>query len=157
MSCRILRCANVYGEHQPLNRGQGAVGVFVDLIARGKTVEVYGDGSVVRDFVYVGDLVDAVAQLRGRHDAPTLINVGSGTGTSIRDLIAMIEAATGRRAITCFSPSRSFDVREITLDISRLKKLIRFEPVPLAHGVRRLVDDHDSLTPDTEHTAVPVL
>jgi UDP-glucose 4-epimerase len=156
MSCRILRCANVYGEHQPLSRGQGAVGVFVDLIARGMPVEVYGDGSVVRDFVYVGDLVDAVAQLRGRHDAPAVINVGSGTGTSIRDLIALVEAATDRRAITCFLPSRPFDVREITLDISRLKKLIRYEPMPLAHGVSRLVDHHYSLSPDAERTAVPV-
>jgi UDP-glucose 4-epimerase len=82
---RILRCANVYGEHQPLNRGQGAVGVFIDRISRGRPVQIYGDGSVVRDFVYVGDLVDAM-----RFTEPRPFDVGAITLDikRLRNLIA---------------------------------------------------------------------
>jgi UDP-glucose 4-epimerase len=139
---RILRCANVYGEHQPLNRGQGAVGVFIDRISRGRPVQIYGDGSVVRDFVYVGDLVDAMSQLCEIRESPTVINVGSGTGTSVRGLIAVIEAATGHPAVMRFTEPRPFDVGAITLDIKRLRNLIAFAPTSLDDGVQRLLDHY---------------
>src|SRR5205085_12625213 len=87
ITVRILRCANVYGEHQPINRGQGAVGVFLDRILRGDAIEVFGDGSVVRDYIYAGDLVEVIARLTGRRGGLTLLNVGSGTAMSLIQLI----------------------------------------------------------------------
>jgi UDP-glucose 4-epimerase len=135
---RILRCANVYGEDQPINRGQGAVGVFLDRIARGQVIEVFGDGSVVRDYVYVGDLVEAVARLIGR-DGLTVLNVGSGIGTSLTELIALLETALGRRAITAPRPARGFDVQRVVLDVTKLRQLLGTQPLTLAQGIRCLV------------------
>jgi UDP-glucose 4-epimerase len=137
---RILRCANVYGEEQPTDRGQGAVGVFLDRISRGQAIEVFGDGSVVRDFVYVGDLVEVIARLFGRGPGLTLLNVGSGRGTSLEGLIALLEAALGRKATIVVRPQRDFDVRSVILDVRQMRRLLGVDPLTLSEGLRRLVD-----------------
>lgn len=136
---RILRCANVYGEHQRIDRGQGAVGVFLERVSRGEPIEVYGDGSVVRDYVYVGDLVEAIARLLGRGRAPMVLNVGSGNGTSLNELIGIIEAAVGRQAITISRPDREFDVRRVVLDVTRMRRLLAVDPITVSEGVALLV------------------
>lgn len=136
---RILRCGNVYGEHQPLSRGQGAVGVFIDRISRGETIELFGDGETVRDYVYVGDLVEAIAQLLACRNGSALLNIGSGTGTSVNELVRLVEEALGRSAVVTHAAARPFDVRRVILDLTRLRTLIGYDPLGLAEGVARLV------------------
>lgn len=136
---RVLRCANVYGERQPVDRGQGAVGVFLDRISRGLPVELFGDGSVVRDYVHVGDIVEVIAHLLGLEPRSILMNVGSGQGTSLNELIALIEAATGQRAITVMRPARGFDVERVILDVTQMRRLLSVEPLGLRQGIARLV------------------
>jgi UDP-glucose 4-epimerase len=132
---RVLRCANVYGEHQPLDRGQGAVGVFIDRVARGRPIALYGNGEAVRDYVYVGDLVEVLAHLLAGPRDSLLLNVGSGTGTSLLDLLDLVERVVGRRPIIVRRPARPFDVRRVILDVTRLRGLMAFNPLPLADGV----------------------
>ena len=151
---RVLRCANVYGERQPVDRGQGAVGVFLDRISRGIPIELFGDGGVVRDYVYVGDVVDVIARLLGRSDPFVVMNVGSGQGTSLNELISLIEAATGRRAITVRRPGRGFDVDRVILDVARMRRLTSVEPVALADGIARLVACAAEATASTESRQV---
>jgi UDP-glucose 4-epimerase len=138
LRARIVRCANVYGEHQPLDRGQGAVGIFIDRIRRGEPIPVFGAGRTVRDFVYVTDVVEAISEMLGQPGGPSVVNVGSGVGTAIHDLIWLVEAAVGRRAMIANRPGRPFDVDEITLDITRLRRIVPFQPVPLREGIRRI-------------------
>jgi UDP-glucose 4-epimerase len=139
-AARILRCSNVYGENQPLKRGQGAVGVFVDNVSRGEPINVFGRGEAVRDYLYVGDLVDVVCQLAGRRRKFDVINVGSGEGTSITELITLVEEALGRQAIRRELPARPFDVQRVILDVTKLRSLIPFAPRSLAVGVGQLVE-----------------
>lgn len=134
---RILRCATVYGAHQTPDRGQGVVVTFLHRIKVGVPVEIFGDGGTVRDYVYAGDVARAIVDLLDRRDGPPILNVGSGEGTSLREVLNLAEAEVGNPAIVVQHPQRDFEVRRIVLDISRLQGLIGFQPTPLKDGVAR--------------------
>jgi UDP-glucose 4-epimerase len=137
---RILRCSNVYGEGQPPDRGQGVVAAFLHRALAGQPITVFGDGSVVRDYLYAGDLADLVVRLLGLGPQPDLANVGSGVGTSLKAVVDLVEAVTGRAVQIEHKPGRRFDIGEIVLDITRLRRLVPFEPLPIEVGMRRTWD-----------------
>jgi UDP-glucose 4-epimerase len=139
MPIRILRCANVYGEGQRTDRGQGAVAAFLAAMSRGDAITFYGDGGVVRDFVHVNDVAAAVARLR---PAPVLtsggyevVNIGSGIGVSLRELLCAMENLLGAKAAINRLPSRPFDVERNVLDIDRLTTLSGLAPMSLREGL----------------------
>jgi UDP-glucose 4-epimerase len=139
----VLRCANVYGEHQPAMRSQGVVAVAVDRAARGQPIPLYGDGSIVRDFVYVGDLAQLIIDSLGAADLPPVVNVGSGHGCSLGRLVELIAEALGRPVEVDRRPDRGFDVPRIVLDIAIARRLLGLRPTPLVDGLRRTVDALD--------------
>ncbi len=115
---RILRLANPFGERQRPTGSQGAVSVFLHKALRNETIEIWGDGTVIRDYVYVGDMIDAflkVASYNGRH---RVLNIGSGEGKSLKDVITAIESLLGRKVSYTFLPGRKFDVPVNILDSS---------------------------------------
>ena len=132
---RILRCSTVYGPHQAPDRGQGVVVTFLHHIRCGKPVEIFGDGGTIRDYIYVRDVARVVAELVDRRDGPTILNVGCGEGTSLREILTLAEAEVGTQAVVLTHPKREFEVRRIVLDVTRLKGLIGFQPTPLADGI----------------------
>jgi UDP-glucose 4-epimerase len=134
---RILRCSTVYGEHQAPGRGQGAVVTFLDRIERGESIELYGDGEAIRDYIYAGDVAGVIADLLGRDDGPPLLNVGAGFGTSLLELLSLTEAEVGRQAELVRHPQRGFEVRQIVLDTTALRTLIELDVTPLPEGIRR--------------------
>ena len=95
---RILRCATVYGEHQHPDRGQGAVVTFLHRIETGAPVHIFGDGGAIRDYVYAGDVASVIAALLDRRDGNPILNLGSGRGTSLAELLALAEKQVGRAA-----------------------------------------------------------
>jgi UDP-glucose 4-epimerase len=134
---RILRCSNVYGEGQSVDRPQGLVAVAFDHLVRGEPVTVFGDGSSVRDYIYVDDVAAAVLAL---FEAPVdtgPINLGTGNGTSIRELLQAIELAADRRMQIRWERSRGFDVPANVLDTSRLHALVKLSITQLQDGLRR--------------------
>lgn len=137
LRARVLRCSTVYGEHQSPDRGQGAVVTFLHRIARGQPIDLYGGGATVRDYVYAGDVARVMAALLGRDEEPAVLNVGSGEGTSLLELLGLVEAQLGRAAVVRSHPERGFDVHRIVLDTSRLNALLDFRPTPLAAGIAR--------------------
>ena len=124
---RILRCANVYGEGQRTDRGQGVVGTFLSELRQGSPVTLYGDGAMVRDFVHVSDVAAAVSQLRPAlpltDEGYEIVNVGSGLGVSVSELLSMMQEVLGLKANVRRMPSRPFDVERNVLDIGRLRSL----------------------------------
>jgi UDP-glucose 4-epimerase len=132
---RILRCATVYGPHQSPDRGQGVIVTFLHRIKSGISIELYGGGETVRDYVYVGDVARAIVDLIDRRDGPPILNVGSGEGTALRDVLSLAEAAVGEPAVIDRRPKRGFEVRRIVLDIAQLQRLIGFQPTPLKAGI----------------------
>jgi len=104
IASRILRISNAYGPGQSTTRGQGAVAVFLGHHLAGQQIEIFGDGSVVRDFVYVEDIAAVVAQLLGRRDAPAVLNLGAGVGTSMNELLDLVEHVVGRGPMSPTAP-----------------------------------------------------
>ncbi|HET6997966.1 MAG TPA: NAD-dependent epimerase/dehydratase family protein [Solirubrobacterales bacterium] len=132
----ILRCSTVYGEHQSPGRGQGAIVTFLDRIERGETIDLFGGGSTIRDYVYAGDVAGALIALLGRSDAP-VVNVGSGTGTSLLEVLRLAERQVGREAEIAQHDERGFDVHQIVLDTTRLHEMVDLEMTPLDAGIAR--------------------
>jgi UDP-glucose 4-epimerase len=132
-----LRCGNVYGEGQRSDRSQGVVAATFARIQRGLPISMFGDGSTVRDYVHIDDVVDVVIQLLARPDLPRVVNVGSGVGTSLRELLGLIETVTDRPLKIEVHSARPGDVGAVVLDIALLKSLLGFEPTLLLEGLLR--------------------
>jgi UDP-glucose 4-epimerase len=135
LHARILRCSTVYGEHQRPDRGQGAVVTFLHRIEGGTPVEIYGDGTTIRDYIYAKDVAHAVSGLLDRRDGPPVLNLAAGSGTALIDVLRLAERQVGRQAEIVHHPARDFEVRRIVLDITRLRQMIDFDPTPLEVGV----------------------
>lgn len=116
---KVVRLANPYGPYQRPNGILGALTTFTDRILRDKEIVVYGDGSVIRDFIFIDDAVSAMINVAMNESKHSVYNIGSGEGVSIRDIIARAEAVLGRKARVSFTPSRKTDIPVNYLDVSR--------------------------------------
>jgi UDP-glucose 4-epimerase len=135
---RILRCATVYGEGQLPERGQGAVVTFLHRADTGVPIDLFGGGATIRDYIYVDDVARVVVELAGRGgEGPPILNVGSGTGTSLAELLALVEAEIGHPAAVVHNPPRDFEVHQIVLDVSGLQRLVNLAPTPITEGIAR--------------------
>ncbi|HUX65234.1 NAD-dependent epimerase/dehydratase family protein [Sulfuricella sp.] len=123
----VLRVSNPYGTRQDPHRKQGAAAVFMYKILKGERINVWGDGSIVRDFVHVSDVARAcLAAAESQYVG--MCNVGSGTGLSIKQLIVALQEVTGKKANVNWLESRNFDVPEIVLDCSRIERELSWRP-----------------------------
>src|SRR5258708_6959914 len=104
-----LRLANPFGERQSPLRALGALTVFLHRTLKRQGIEIWGDGEVTRDFIYVGDVAHAV-YLATINPVSGIFNVGTGTGLSLRDLLTRIKETVGVEPSVSWLPSRSFDV-----------------------------------------------
>jgi UDP-glucose 4-epimerase len=137
----ILRLANPFGEGQRVQASQGAIAVFLGRILHGEPVEVWGDGSIVRDYIYISDVVDALMEALERTTDEHVFNIGSGRGHSLRELIDAIESVTGLTATRRYLPARQFDVPTNILSIERARKLLDWSPkVTFDDGIKNFAD-----------------
>ena len=133
----ILRLANPYGPGQEANRAQGVVGTFLSRVAHGETIEVWGDGSVVRDYLYIGDAVSAMLRAAHYRGQERIFNIGSGCGHSVREIIAAVERTTGMTARVQYTAGRKFDIPVSILDIARARTELGWKPgIDLGEGLR---------------------
>jgi UDP-glucose 4-epimerase len=131
----ILRIANPYGVRQSPDSAQGVVPVFMNKMIEGKALTVWGDGSVVRDFLEVRD-VARLFVLALNSEATGVFNAGSGVGTSINELLELMSAQLGVRPKICREQSRKFDVPTVILDCKKAKNVYSWEPrITLAEGL----------------------
>ena len=137
LTARILRVSNAYGPFQPSDRSQGVVGAFLTAVSNGKPVHVFGDGSMVRDYVHVTDLARAVVELAQISGGPRVVNVGSGVGHTVLDVVNIVSAVTGVPLAVRHAPDRGFDVRSVVLDIGLLSSLITWNPISFEDGIER--------------------
>ncbi len=134
----VIRMSNPYGERQRPVSSQGAVAVFLFKALNDEQIEIWGDGSVVRDYLHVSDVADAVLRLLDYRGEYKIFNIGSGIGHSLIELIKAIENVIGHSVKVSFSPARSFDVPVNILDIMRAKKELLWSPrVGFEEGLQR--------------------
>jgi UDP-glucose 4-epimerase len=138
---RILRISNAYGEGQQPDRPQGLIGVVLRRIAAGEPIQVWGDGNVVRDYVYAGDVVDCclrAARAALPADAPRIYNVGSQEGHSVADILRTVLTVTGREPTVHHTPARPFDVPRSVLSSRLAHEVLGWHAsTPLDQGIAR--------------------
>jgi UDP-glucose 4-epimerase len=134
----VLRIANPFGERQRIASGQGAVTTFLQRACSGEPIEIWGDGSVVRDYLYVGDVAEALMRALDHRGERRIINIGSGVGRDLNEIIAAIETVIGRAVERHHVPARSFDVPANVLDIGLARTELGWQPATaFEEGLRR--------------------
>ena len=124
----ILRVSNPYGERQRVNLAQGAVAVFLNKVINNETIEIWGDGSVVRDYIHVSDVAAAFIAALAYDGDNNVFNIGSGVGTSLNQLLDTIEHITAHKVERKYLPNRSIDVNRNVLNIDLAKRELHWTP-----------------------------
>lgn len=138
---RIIRLANPYGPYQRPNGVLGAVTTFTYKALKGDEITVYGDGSVVRDFIYIDDAIRAIMKIVNGENKHRTFNLGCGYGTSIKQVLETIEKAFGIKLNVSYLEGRKVDVPVNYLDISRYEKYYgALNPISLEDGIRKTAD-----------------
>lgn len=119
---RVIRLANPYGPYQRPNGILGAITTFTYKAIKKQPIVVYGDGSVVRDFIYIDDAIAAINKIVFEKSNYKTYNLGSGKGTSISEILNVICKIYGSHITIKYEEGRSVDVHENYLDISRFEK-----------------------------------
>lgn len=138
---RIIRLANPYGPYQRPNGVIGAVTTFTYKAIKGEKIEVFGDGSVVRDFIYIDDAVKAIIKIANASSEYKTFNLGCGYGTSIRELLKKIETTLNVEINVVYEKGRSVDVPINYLDISRYERCFgELNPISLEDGIMKTAE-----------------
>lgn len=133
---RVIRLANPYGPYQRPNGILGAVTTFTYKALKREKISVYGDGSVVRDFIYIDDAVRGIINVARGDGSEKVFNLGSGCGTSIRQVLDRIGQALDIQLDIDYLPGRQVDVPVNYLDISRYEAAFGpLEPISLEEGI----------------------
>lgn len=136
-----LRFFTVYG---PRQRPDLAIHKFAKLIEQGKPIPVYGDGSMMRDFTYIDDIIDGTVSAINRltnHESPitnyqsqitsygfNIYNLGNANPISVNDLVAKLENALGKKAIKEYLPAQPGDVERTFADITKAERDLAYKP-----------------------------
>jgi UDP-glucose 4-epimerase len=139
----VLRASNVYGPGKDPFGRQGAINVFLGNIVRGEPIRIWGDGRVVRDYIYIEDLLALFLRCIDTRigDGTPVFNAGSGEGHSLRDIIDRIQAVTGTDPKVESTAGRMVDVPANVLDIGKSRERFGWTPVVgLDEGIRRTWD-----------------
>lgn len=148
----VLRLQNVYGPLQALrNPYTGILGLFTQRILSGRSVELFEDGEMRRDFVHVRDVAHALWTCASAERVPSVADVGSGVPTTLRALVDALARATGRPAtVMCSGRFRTGDVRHALADMSATPApLLPWTPTPLDEGLSEYVRWVTEQTPVT--------
>ena len=138
IKANILRVTNPYGERQRVETAQGAVGVFLSRALQDKPLDIWGDGSVTRDYIYVADVAEAFAKAVMYDGQKSVFNISSGVGTSLNELIAVLERVTGKPIPRNYLPGRPFDVLTSVLDNTLAKQELGWQPrTSLEEGIAK--------------------
>lgn len=137
-----LRFSNPFGPKQNIQGVQGAIPIFLNLVRNNQELNIYGDGSNIRDFIFIDDMCDATVRIFMKSNLKySVFNVGSGKGQTLNKLISTIEKVTGIKPKVNYSPERKSDVRKVVLDIKRIESEIGpYIETSLKSGIKKTWD-----------------
>ncbi|HTI80184.1 MAG TPA: NAD-dependent epimerase/dehydratase family protein [Acetobacteraceae bacterium] len=125
---RVVRLANPYGPFQRSAKGQGVIAAFVERIVDNRPLEIWGDGNVVRDYIFVDDAMEALVAAANDTSSHRVFNVGSGIGHSLNDLVRELESLLGRPLKVAYRQGRPVDVPVNVLAIQRARDVLGWAP-----------------------------
>ncbi|BAZ41273.1 putative UDP-glucose-4-epimerase [Calothrix sp. NIES-4101] len=134
----ILRIANPYGYGQNPTRKVGAITIFLDLIMRNLPIRIWGNGEIIRDYVYISDVSRALYAAQATDIEQKIFNIGSGVGTSLIELIEYFKEYIPQKSFEVqYIDSRTFDVPINILDISNANQVLNWQPtISLQKGIK---------------------
>lgn len=142
----ILRIANPYGPGQDYKKGVGVLDLIIKKMLSHQEIEIWGDGTQIRDYIYIDDLIDAFEKTIYYEGEESIFNIGSGQGLNINNLIDIVGNILSYNEKLFDSKIRYIDSKNIgskriVLDILRAKKELKFEPkIKIEEGIRRYID-----------------
>ena len=135
----IARISNPYGPGQDYHKGVGFIDAAIKHTIAGETIEIWGDGNVVRDYIYIDDLCRMLYALIEYHGDIEVFNLSSNTGVSQNDIVDILKQIDPAVKVA-YKPGRSVDAKKIILDNSRIRSICDFEMVSIEEGIRRYYD-----------------
>lgn len=147
IKANILRVANPFGQRQRVETAQGAVTVFLHRALHGETIDIWGDGSITRDYIYISDVADAFACAVEYSGSHSVFNISSGVGTSLNELVRILDDVLGKSIVCRYLEGRPFDVPVSILSNALAKDEFGWTPqVTLHDGIARtakwMMDEH---------------
>ena len=138
---RVLRVANPFGPFQTALRGQGVIAAFLAHALSGKPIEMWGDGSITRDYIYIDDVVEAL-ELAALHNGKSRVfNIGSGVGRNLHEILVGIEKVLGKSIDIRRFEGRKVDVPRSILDIGLAAADLAWQPhTDFSDGLKKTID-----------------
>jgi UDP-glucose 4-epimerase len=136
-----LRLANPYGPRQRIETAQGAIAAFLHFAMTNQPIKVWGDGTVVRDYIFVDDVAEAFVAALSYQGDQTTFNIGSGVGYSLMQLIQKVEGLFGRKMQVDYRPFRKFDVPTNILCIRKAMEQLKWSPrTDIDTGLAKMIE-----------------
>ncbi|MFC2154212.1 NAD-dependent epimerase/dehydratase family protein [Candidatus Altiarchaeota archaeon] len=134
----ILRYSNPFGERQNPYGKQGVIPIFLNKILRGEQIVAYGDGSMIRDYIYISDAIEATLAVLEKTSKEKIFNIGRGVGTSLNELIDIISEIVDMDVMPRYTGESKGYVTRFVLDNSKIKKYTGWEPTTtLREGIAK--------------------
>lgn len=141
LSTTIIRLANPYGPNQIVKGGQGVVSSVLRAAIDGTEFELWGDGTAVRDYIYIEDVVSALLKVVDYYGSELILNLSSSIGVSVNELLSVAKDVTGRAIRISHKPGRNFDLGANILDNSLAKGELNWKPeIDLRRGLQLTFD-----------------
>lgn len=140
LSYLILRPSNVYGKYQKIEAQQGFIAVSLGKFLSNSSIEIWGNGEVVRDFIDVQDVSEGLRKLIEANIANTTLNMGSGEGKSLNEVLSILENILERSIAIIYKDKREVDLDRMVLNINKIKNYIDFNPKSLKSGINNFVE-----------------
>jgi UDP-glucose 4-epimerase len=138
---RILRVANPFGPFQVPIKNQGIIAMLISRALNDEIIDIWGDGSAARDYIFVDDVMDALeAAMLDQSDA-RIFNIGSGQGRSLLEIIDAVERLMSIKLKIAWKPGRSVDVPKSILAIDRARDILKWAPrTPFDEGLEKTLN-----------------
>lgn len=136
LNCNILRLSNPYGPGQKLYGRQGFIGLVIGKILKSEIINIRGDGGLIRDFIYIDDVINALLQISITETRGCIYNIGSGNGYSLNNIINEVKNLINFDVLIDYVQSRSMDIPLSILDNTKINnELFNFEYTSLKNGL----------------------
>lgn len=132
----ILRPSNPYGHGQRTDSRQGLIAVALGKVRAGQLVTIWGDGSAVRDYIYIDDLAKAVCAVMRSCAVNEAVNIGSGTGLTVKDVLGFVGDVVDKPMQVQYSQARKQDVSRVVLDTTRMRQIYTLPLTAIRKGVK---------------------
>ena len=131
----VARISNPYGPGQDYHKGVGFIDAAIKRALANETIEIWGDGNVVRDYIYIDDVCRMLYKLIDYKGEYEVFNLISNTGTSQNEIVDAIKKMEPKLEVK-YLPARNVDAKKIILDNSRIMEIDDFDLTELHIGIR---------------------